>query len=223
MRIKQFLKKMYYDFPHSDIYMFHHVQLEPPVVMSGCRLDERDFCEFADHHCNAVPVPELLASRIPPVNKVGYTFDDGLEDVYSIAYPYLKKKNIPFTVFILTSKLDTPGYIKTEELIEMSNDPLVTIGAHGTEHRILTQASLDEQEEEIITSKHRLERIIGKEVCIFAYSHGQYNVSVIDIVKKAGYKFAFSVRGRPLNLFELRKRYELPRYNVDRSTIMDYK
>jgi peptidoglycan/xylan/chitin deacetylase (PgdA/CDA1 family) len=35
------------------------------------------------------------------------TFDDGYKDLYTNAYPYLKSKNIPFTLFATTSTIDS--------------------------------------------------------------------------------------------------------------------
>ena len=218
MKIKKLLKKIYFKIPHSNIFMFHHVSKEPKIKNSNCVLETSDFKNFVDKHNNYVCIYEII-DHCFTYNKISITFDDGLADVYSIAYPFLKNKNIPFTVFILTEMLDTPGYISTEQLLELSNDPLVTIGLHGTFHRVLTKCIDEEQDDEIYYGKLKLEKLINKKIDIFAYSHGQYDSKIINKVRKAGFKYAFSVREKPLNIFELVKSYELPRYNIDSNSI----
>ena len=50
-----------------------------------------------------------------------------------------------------------PGYLSAEQLKKMQRDPLVTIGVHGSKHRILTECTPEEQAEEICASKQVLE------------------------------------------------------------------
>ena len=40
---------------------------------------------------------------------IALSFDDGRSDIYDEIYPYLKKKQIPFTIFITYNLLDTDG------------------------------------------------------------------------------------------------------------------
>ena len=224
MILKKILKWLYFKLPGSNIYMFHHLTLNPAIDCSGCKLDEQDFYEFIDRHGDYISIEELLKQNSFKRNKKNViTFDDGLIDVYYIAYPYLKSKNIPFTIFILTDLLDTPGYLSKEQLIKMSKDDLVTIAAHGTKHRILTKSSYAEQKEEVVLGKKKLENIINKPVYYFAYSHGQYNEEIIKLVSDAGFKSAFSVVGRPCNYFESKKIYCLPRFNIASYTLNQYK
>ena len=223
MKLKNILKKFYFALPHSNIYMLHHVQLEPEVDQSGCKLDTNDFYNFVNQHSRTISIPKLLESKGLKFGRSAYTFDDGLADVYTIAYPFLKSKQIPFTIFVLTDMLDTPGYLTTAQLLEMNDDPLVTIGAHGTLHRVLTDITIDACKNEIFTSKEKLERILQKHVSIFAYSHGQYNAQIVDMVKEAGYQYGFSVRGRPFQFIEYSNKLTLPRFNIDSTTINRYK
>ena len=220
--LKKLLKILFNMIPSSKIYIFHHVSLNPKIDVSGCKLKTEDFYRFVKKYSKAVSIEEALKGKIFPIGKSVYTFDDGIEDVYEIAYPYLKEKNIPFTVFILTNKIDTPGYITTQQLLKMNEDSLITIGVHGTNHKILPQISKEEQEDEIINGKIILEKLLEKKIDIFAYSHGQYNKKTIEIVKRAGYKYAFSVRELHLNIFSKIFCYEIPRYNVDSMSINNY-
>ncbi|MBQ6431381.1 MAG: polysaccharide deacetylase family protein [Oscillospiraceae bacterium] len=143
------------------------------------------------------------------------TFDDGLYDVYRVAYPELKKRNIPFTVFIVTDYLDTDGYLSTQALRELAADPLVTIGSHGTSHAILTELPAQAQLRELAESKRILQEITGKEIRVFAYSHGQFNRTTLDLMKKHKlYDAAFSAGGGQTTLLAAARRYSLPRFNL---------
>lgn len=64
------------------------------------------------------------------------------------------------------------------------------VGSHTISHPILTSITLKEAEKEILESKEKIEEKIGKKVIYFAYPNGNYNKSIVSVVKKAGYKFA---------------------------------
>lgn len=209
------IKKTMWNFPSSIVLMFHHITKKPKFKKSQCTLDSKSFNIVVNRFENFVSCERLISSKINTFkNRVAITFDDGLEDVYAIAYPMLKNKDIPFTIFIVTEFLDTEGYITTEQLIEMSNDPLVTVGAHGVSHEMLLKLSSEQRWEEISGSKKRLEKLINREIRLFAYSHGQYDNECIEMVKEAGYRGAFGARGLPFNFYSKKWKYYLPRYNV---------
>jgi peptidoglycan/xylan/chitin deacetylase (PgdA/CDA1 family) len=85
--------------------------------------------------------------------------------------------NIPF---------DYMDWEQLKELVDLGME----IGAHTITHRNLTELSQAEQEEEIIGSKEILENKLGIEVSSFCYPRGKFDNHIINIVKKAGYKYA---------------------------------
>ena len=142
----------------------------------------------------------------------------GLLDAYTIAYPAMKERNLPFTLFITTHWVGKEGYLSLSQLRELYADPLCTIGAHGTEHRVLTQVGEQERREEIFQSKDELEQMLGGKCDIFAYSNGRYDAGVLEMMKQAGYRAACAVAGRPLNKrFDLGP-YAYPRQSVEEAT-----
>lgn len=190
--------------------MFHHVSNKPAVKQSNCLLDENKFYEVINSFKRWDTVYNVL--KKPTKKRFAITFDDGLIDVYEIAYPFLKSKNIPFTIFVITDFLDTEGYITTEQLKELASDELVTIGSHGLSHEILPSLTKTEIINEFNNSKKILEDIIKKEVDIFAYSHGQYNKETIKLSKS--YRYVMSVINRPLNFITKNKNL-IPRIRID--------
>lgn len=82
-----------------------------------------------------------------------------------------------------------------DEVRLLAQDGLFTIGAHTVTHPILSRISREQAVHEIINGKQLLECKIGKYVDFFAYPNGgkkDINNDIISIVKKAGYKAAFT-------------------------------
>ena len=78
-----------------------------------------------------------------------------------------------------------------EEIKELSNDPLITIGAHTMNHICLKQQMEELVFEEMKSSKSELEKYIGKEVVHFAYPFGgEMDVSKreLEIAAKVGFR-----------------------------------
>jgi len=79
--------------------------------------------------------------------------------------------------------------IKWNQLIEMSNDPLLTIGAHGYHHKILSKLNDEDLEKEIFDSLNTLEKKLNKKINHFSYPEGlkdHYNNKIIKLLKNSG-------------------------------------
>ena len=212
--LKKKLKFLFYKIPSSYILTFHHISAKPENKKSGCILDTDKFIKIIDSYNNYSSINEVV--RHPFKRKVAISFDDGLEDVYTIAYPYLKSRNIPFTIFIVADFLDKEGYITKSQLLEMTQDPLVTVGSHGLTHNVLKSMELEKQREELLESQRALEKILQKPVVLFAYSHGQFDKTTLKEVRI--YKYAMAVNRLPINFITNKKKYQIPRLNVENST-----
>ncbi len=215
--IKKNAKKLIFrTLPSSTALMFHHIDDGNIIPKSGCRLQKETFLDIIDSKIPFIPMEEYVKFRFSRKNPCTITFDDGLKDVYRVAYPELKKRNIPFTVFVITDFLGTEGYITEEELITMASDPLVTIGSHGITHDIMKGMDVEQQKHELIRSKELLQKLIGREIRYFAYSHGQYDEKTLEILRKEKcYDFAFDAGGGVTNCLTKRDLYTLPRMNCE--------
>jgi peptidoglycan/xylan/chitin deacetylase (PgdA/CDA1 family) len=64
-------------------------------------------------HYRPIALRELVDAyrqgRRPPDGSVAVTFDDGFANNFSVAFPILERHSVPFTVFVTTGLLDTPG------------------------------------------------------------------------------------------------------------------
>lgn len=136
---------------------------------------------------------------------VSLTFDDGFLDTYTMVYPLLKQLQVPFCVYMARDfyrgtarpQWDRDAkMMNIEHLLEMSRDPLCTIGAHTCSHPRLSGLSAEGQRMEMSVSKDDLEQLLGKEVRHMAYPHGDYTQTTVDIATELGFKTAVTTSGR---------------------------
>jgi peptidoglycan/xylan/chitin deacetylase (PgdA/CDA1 family) len=83
---------------------------------------------------------------------------------------------------------DRASGLNTEQLVAMR--PFVDFQSHTRFHPILTRCEDRECEDEIVTSKHEIEALIGTPCGHFAYPNGNYGAREINILKAAGYRTA---------------------------------
>lgn len=216
-KLKKVVRKLIYlTFPSSYVLMFHHIDDGKINKKSGCILEYKRFVDILDSGLEFISMDDYVDFSIKNRNKCTITFDDGLQDVYRVAYPELKARNIPFTIFVVTSFLNKDGYITSEELKEMSSDKLVTVGSHGISHNVLSSMSVEDQKVEICKSKMILQKLIDRPVKYFAFSHGSYSDVTLSLFNDMGcYEYAFTVGGMPTNVFTCRWKYHLPRLNCE--------
>ena len=115
----------------------------------------------------------------------------------------LDKYNIRGTFYI------TRNYLKMRltdtEIVELSKRH--EIGAHTITHPVLPEIPLPEAEREIHESKLWLENLLGSEVSMFCYPYGCYDESIVNAVRKAGFRGARTVKrfriARPSNPYEM--------------------
>ena len=135
-------------------------------------------------------------------NALVITFDDGYEDVYTNAYPILKKYKIPACVFVTggNDKVDRCSLGTNKNMLSISQIKKLKkerweIGYHSDSHKDLTKLSAIELQKEIVDGKKNLERELGFQLNYFAYPFGNYSKKIIKILKIAGINFAFTFDG----------------------------
>jgi peptidoglycan/xylan/chitin deacetylase (PgdA/CDA1 family) len=153
-----------------------------------------------------------------PRNAVAITIDDGWRSTYTEAFPELKKRHFPFTVFIYPKIIGQTAYAMTWKQIKEMAAAGVDIESHSLSHPFLTRrrnATLDEKQyaawlqKELVESKHILEHETGKPIEFLAYPYGDYDHFLAADVKRAGYEAALTCEYGPvtrgMNPFRLRR------------------
>lgn len=139
-----------------------------------------------------VPLDETLRANARR-GLVAITFDDGYRDNLTVALPLLEKFRLPMTLFVTAGFLGRDGYLSKEELRQMSQHPLVTIGAHGLWHRHFNLLTHDEARFELVESRRELERITGKRVDLLAWPFGECDTALEKLSVECGYRASWSV------------------------------
>jgi peptidoglycan/xylan/chitin deacetylase (PgdA/CDA1 family) len=98
-----------------------------------------------------------------------------------------------------------------EEVRMLAASRLVTIGAHSVTHPELPQLAADACHYEIMASKLACGTLIEAPVDAFAYPFGEFNATVCETVRNAGFAFACSTQRGPVaaasDLFALPRVY----------------
>lgn len=125
-------------------------------------------------------------------NSLSITFDDGYTDALTVTAPLLCARQIPFHVFVSSARMNGHDrkYLSPAQVVELSNMPGVTIGAHGATHRSLTSLSTSELAAELQASKVDLEAVLQKPVTTMSYPYGHVDESVCKAAHDAGFTFA---------------------------------
>ena len=139
-----------------------------------------------------VPLTATLSSRSRR-RDLAITFDDGFRDNLTVALPLLEKFGVPMTLFVAAGFIDQEEYLSEEELREISQHPLITIGSHGFWHRHFNRLTPDDARFELIESKGVLEAVIGKKVELMAWPFGECNQELERLCAECGYQAAWSV------------------------------
>ena len=86
------------------------------------------------------------------------TIDDGFESFYLNAWPVLKKRKIPFILFVSTREVGKNGYMTWEQIKEIESSDLATIGNHSHTHEYL----IDWEEKKIRDDLEKSIKILKK-------------------------------------------------------------
>lgn len=198
------------------IVMFHHITDEELDVIPCCKCKIDRFTTIINeltHEYEFIHLKNINNTCIK--NKFAIiTFDDGCKDVFTNAYPILKKKNIPFTVYITQNFINKPGYMTEEDILCLNNDPLVTIGYHTRSHIKLKYCKNFKSE----CNVEKFSKFIRKDINYFAYPYGRiYEIGIKSIIfiSKTKFKNAVGTINAPITRFSLLFRFYLPRIIIE--------
>jgi len=134
--------------------------------------------------------------------RVMISFDDGYEEIFTTAYPIMKKRGVAGMVSVVagytgkTNLWDIGGgslrHLYWHEIEALLNAGW-SICSHTMTHPDLKRCTDDRLIWELIESKALLERRLGIEMPAIAYPFGRFNTRVIAATHRAGYNTGFTV------------------------------
>ncbi len=145
--------------------------------------------------------------------KILLTIDDGFSSFYENAWPILKKREIPFIIFINTETIGSSGYMNWSEIKEILKFDFVHVGNHSHSHGYLVDKSDAEIEEDLKKSIKIFKDKLNYETKFFAYPFGEYKNSYIEIVKKLGFDYGFGQHSGVMD--KTKNKFELPRFPIN--------
>ena len=114
------------------------------------------------------------------------SWDDGHKLDIKLSH-LLNKYKIASTIYVSPRNREwkKSDLLSNNQIKSLSN--YLEIGAHTMTHPVLTAISQSEAYKEIKDSKIYLEKLLAKEVKMFAYPKGQYNQNIKELTKIAGF------------------------------------
>jgi len=205
------------------ILMYHHVSdTTPPVTSVTPETFEKHLSYLEDNHFNVLPLSTVLNYLVNdkslPEKTVVFTFDDAYKSVFETAYPALKKRNWPFTVFVTTQYIDVKyhNFMSWQQLQEIERYG-AEIGNHSHTHAHLIRHARNETDAQwlkrVLAEINTAQTIIGKHIQyplpVFAYPYGEYTTQLQALLKKSAY-YGIGQQSGAVGPFS--NPYALPRY-----------
>ena len=190
---------------HAVVFIYHRFG-DDRYPTTNIRLDQFDaqLNWLAKNHYQVWPLPKIVTylkdNKPIPDHVVAITIDDAFQSAYANAYPRLKARHWPFTVFVSTEAVDQhlPDFMTWDELREMAKYD-VNFGDHTVDHahlpfRLKGETDLawaDRMRKDILQAQARLQAELGPGTNtspkLFAYPYGEYDQDLAELVNGLGF------------------------------------
>lgn len=180
--------------------MYHHFG-EPRHPSTNIRIEQfEQHLQFLEQNgFQVLPLATILKAiqnnQALPNKSVAITMDDAYRSVYSEAYPRLKQRGWPFTVFVSSDYIDKDysNYMSWPQMREMEQYG-ASFGNHSRSHDYLIRHHKDETEaawqqrihDDIAYAQQRLRDELKKPIDVIAYPYGEYNLAIANIIQQLG-------------------------------------
>jgi peptidoglycan/xylan/chitin deacetylase (PgdA/CDA1 family) len=186
------------------IVLYHNIDGKGPFSIDAGTLRDH-FQLIRDRGIRVIPLQELIQKLENPApyqeKVIAITFDDGYGSMYTKLLPLVREFGYPVTLFVYTENvsLKSSKNLTWMRLRTMDRQG-IDIQAHSISHCDLTRLSKKKDDpaarkrlyEELYLSKRILELYMKKRIDFFAYPYGKYDLTIIDMTEKSGYRRAFS-------------------------------
>lgn len=195
------------------VLLYHGVDRTAPPGLQPWVMDPDRFAAHLDlivergHTALTVSdlVDALRGRRELPERPVAITFDDGLADFAEHAWPALRRRHLPATLYVVAGAVGgradwladlggpPPAMLTWDQVRDLDADGC-EIGSHSLSHPELDTLRGDALEDEVARSRRELAHHLGHPVRSFAYPHGYHGRRVRAAAVRAGYDSACAVR-----------------------------
>lgn len=173
------------------VLQYHHIDDDtPPSTSTSTDLFKQQLQLIEDMGLEVVPLDEGLKQALAgeldePV--VAITFDDAYVSIYDTAWPLLRERGWPSTLFVNPGAVDERRrhYMDWNQLKDLAEAEDVIIGNHTYDHAHLVPLPDEDHGVFMERVKHtamkgleRLQEKLGVDAPLFAYPYGEYNQPV---------------------------------------------
>lgn len=207
--------------PEAVILLYHRFG-ENDVPSTNVRLDQFDaqldwLASAGAHFARLDDIVAALQAGTPlPGFTVAITADDAYRSIADHAWPRLKARGIPFTLFVATGAVSRGQgrYLDWDGVRALARDG-VTIGHHGAAHAHMAGLDPAAARADLEAANHVFQRELGHVPTLFAYPYGEYDPALADQVRAMGFKAAFAQFSSVAGPAE--DRFALPRFAINES------
>jgi peptidoglycan/xylan/chitin deacetylase (PgdA/CDA1 family) len=183
------------------ILQYHHVDSSTPYSTSVSPAQFVKHLELIKTEGFEVVSLQTLTNALQqhktlPDNQLAITFDDGYQDIYNNAYPELKKRGWPFSVFISPTPI-LAGYgdaMSWQQLQEMASHGADILNhSHSHQHLVYTLQGESEKQwltriqRDVDSAQQEIQQYFPSAAKILAYPYGEYNVALQNLLRSMGY------------------------------------
>jgi peptidoglycan/xylan/chitin deacetylase (PgdA/CDA1 family) len=204
------------------ILTYHSVDSSGSVVSVEPDALRRHVDSLAAQRVRVVALEELLG--LPEeVDAVAVTFDDAFQNFETDAWPILRERGHPVTLFVATDHVGSTNSWEQDDP-DMSGRALldwsalrrlaaegVRLGAHSASHIDLSGLDDERLTREVQASADRIRQEVNQQPRTFAYPYGSYDERVLEAVRSS-YDLACTTELRALAGDE--DRHRLPRLDM---------
>ncbi len=205
------------------ILQYHHISSKTPKSTSVTPETFTQHLEYLDKNdFNVLPLSKVthaLKTGMPlPKKTVVITFDDAYLNIYENAFPLIKKKGWPFTLFVSTDPVDKNygKFLNWSQLQEMAKNN-ASIANHTLAHDHLVEKKPNESEsgwlervrQDIIKTEQRIKDKTGQNIQHFAWPYGETTPELRKLITELGYIGLGQQSGAASTLSDFTR---LPRY-----------
>ncbi|MBC8212857.1 MAG: polysaccharide deacetylase family protein [Gammaproteobacteria bacterium] len=185
---------------HCVILQYHHFSEQTPAITSVSVKQFEDHLQYIqDNGFQVMALRDVVFAlrhqRELPEKCVSLTVDDAYISVYQNAYPRLKQRAWPFTVFVSTQEVDNgiSSVMNWQQMREMSQHG-ASFENHGHAHLHMIRKLSDETDQawlkrigqDIEHAQQRLIQEIGIAPTLLAYTFGEYSPALMAQVQGMG-------------------------------------
>lgn len=215
------------DTGHLTVLMYHRFDAGGAISTPVSEF-KRQMEYLRSNDYNFVGLEEVLAHlenrRTFPEKSVLVTIDDGYESTYTRAYPYLKKHEIPWVLYVYTEAIEK-GYGSTlnwDQIREMAQNG-VDVENHSYSHTHPPREEFkqgDWYRREVESPEDRLEEQLDRTVRSYALPYGEYDTEIIRALKeRKGYRVVWGIDPGVVDPQDPAP--VLPRFGINGSTSWD--